>query len=281
MLQFWRPYVAAGSNILPIHYLSHVTHDKQAHEIKKDKFLDFKPQPKVGKALDRYDGTPVGETFEPSQEKFKLIPFGKPVFPGKITWWGINMHKIEETEQGTSFREAVMDARKTKMLLPEYLKSPPCSRYGNNEFVIHFHDLMNSYKESRTDCRIKDAYLKLGGTLRYKREVCYVIIVAMAEDMDKDLKDMPSVHNKPPFIHNGCIDEDGKLINEETPSFAINHIFSDSTWETLAFGFYSPDPHMRLPIEQCTEVKVEHNARICISTQPPAKYEKFVCPNEL
>ena len=284
----WQPYVTAGSNILPIHYLSHVTHDKQAEEIKQDEVSVFKAKAKWGKSLGKYDGFPVGETFKPvNEDKFEQIPFGEPVFPGQITWWGISMHEVEATEQGSKFKKAVKDvSEKTEAQyppLPEYLKVPPRSRYGNNEFVIRFHDLMKSFKESRTDCGgDKDVYLKLGGTLRYKHEVCYVIIVAMAEDIsDEYFKELPSVYNKSPFIHNGCIDKDGKIINEETPSFEINHIFSDNTWETLAFGFYFPEPHISLPKRQCTERTINHNTRICISTKPPAKYEKFVCPNEL
>ena len=76
--------------------------------------------------------------------------------------------------------------------------------------------------------------------MHYKHEVCYVIIVAMADNnTNNSLKEMPSVYDEECFIHNGCIDEDGKLINEE-PSFAIKHIYSDSTWETLVLGFYFP-----------------------------------------
>ena len=94
--------------------------------------------------------------------------------------------------------------------MADYLKSEVHSRYGNNEFIVPFHSLMNSYKESRTDCRVKDVYLKLGGTLHYEYEVCYVIIMAMAKDITKkSLKEMPSVYDEECFIHNGCIDKDG------------------------------------------------------------------------
>ena len=279
----WKPHVTAGSNILPIHYLSHVTHNKQAGEIKKAEFLAFKPHPKVGKALGRYDGTPVGETFKPSDEdKFEQIHFREPVYPGQITWWGINMHRMQEIGQGTAFNEALKKGGRY-FEVADYLKSEAHSRYGNNEFIVPFHDLMNSYKESRTDCMVKDVYLKLGGTLRYKHEVCYVIIVAMADDNTiKSLKEMPSVYDEECFLHNGCIDEDGKLINEETPSFAIKHIFSESTWETLVFGFYFPKHSylsLQCPKGFCEEKKIGHT--YCISKKPPPGGGKFVCPNYL
>ena len=278
---YWKRHVAAGSNILPILYLSHVTHNIPADKIKEGKFLTFKPNEKLGKQL-IFDGSPLGETFKAvNEDKFDRIPFGSPVFPGRITWWGISMHESQETDQGKALKEAT----RNYFNLADYLKSPVHSRYGNNEFIVPFHDLMNRYKKSRTDCGVKDVYLKLGGTLRYKLEVCYVIIVAMTEDItdDEDLKEMPSVHNKPPFIHNGCIDENGKLIDEETtPGFAINHIFSNTIWETLAFGFYFPRHshlHLKCPKDLCKIEDISHT--YCTSTKPPPGGGKWVCPNDL
>ena len=276
---YWQPHVAAGSNILPINYLSHVTHNQQADNIEGDKFFIFKPKTKVGKHL-VFDGSPLGETFKAvNEDRFDRIPFGCPVFPGQITWWGVSMHKSQETDQGKALKEAT----RTFFNLADYLTSPVCSRYGNNEFIVPFHDVMSRYKISRTDCGVKNVYLKLGGTLRYKLEVCYVIIVAMEEDItdDEELKELPSVHNKPPFIHNGCIDEDGKVINEEKPSFEISHIFSNTIWDTLAFGFYFPR-HSRLslkcPKDFCKITEIEHE--FCTSTKPPRGGGKWVCPNK-
>ena len=214
MSLLWQSHVAAGSNILLIRYLSHVTHNLEADKIKKAEFLASKPHPKVGKQVGKYDGTPVSETYKPFQKDlFEKIYSEDPVFPGQLTWWGINMHWRQEVgHHGKAFNEAL--ERSSKMEVADYLKSEACSRYGNNEFIVPFHDLIKSYKESQTDCGVKDVYLKLGGTLRYKLEVYYVIIVAMAEEItdDEELKEMPSVHNKPPFVHNSCIDEDGKVI---------------------------------------------------------------------
>ena len=72
MIQPWQRIVRANANILPIKYLSHVTHDNEAGNI------DFHTLKKVGKAPGRYGGSPVGETFvvtdyNPSTKQFLLI----------------------------------------------------------------------------------------------------------------------------------------------------------------------------------------------------------------
>ena len=74
MIQPWQQrIVRANANILPIKYLSHVTHDNEAGNI------DFHTLKKVGKALGRYDGSPVvGKAFvvigyNPSTKQFLLI----------------------------------------------------------------------------------------------------------------------------------------------------------------------------------------------------------------
>ena len=84
---------------------------------------------------------------------------------------------MQETGQGIAINEELKRGRVFSEMA-DYLKSEAHSRYGNNEFIVPFHGLMNSCKESRTDCRVKDVYLKLGGTLHYEYEVCYVIIMA-------------------------------------------------------------------------------------------------------
>jgi len=277
----WKPHVTAGSNAFPIQYLSHVTHDKEADEIKKDQSLAFKPKTKVGKLLGKFDGlAPVGETFKPYQDKFEQITHEHAVFPGQITWWGLNTQRLEE---GILFKDA-LDKVVHFEEVATYLKSPADSRYGNNAFTVFFPDLMESYKDSRSDCEVKEVYLKLGGTLRYKHEVCYVIIVVMEDDITEleYFQELPSVYNEPRFIHNNCIDEEGKVLNEETPSFRINHISSNSTWETLAFGFYFPkDSQLSLQCSKdlCTEEKISHT--FCTSTKPPPGGGKWVCPNDL
>ena len=291
VVQPWKDAVRAKANILPITYLSHITHNEQAAAIKRNdgKFV-FIPKAKVGKALGRYDGSPVGETFKATRGTFTEIPFGSPVFPGRISWWGISSTNCHETE----FQALVDESKRTMPRLVEanYLKDVPESRYGNNKFIVSLPNLMKIYKQSRTDCKDKEVCLKNAGTLRYKYEICYVIMVAMEGDID-DI--FPSIYGEPRFKHNGLIDNNGKLSGSSIPDLKIKHPFTCSwfdymklwekySWEILVFALYFPDdPQMVLecPREHCREKEIKHSSP-CLSKQPTYPGSRhWVCPNEL
>ncbi len=160
---------------------------------------------------------------------------------------------------------------------------PPESTYGNKGFVVPFHDLINCYKTSRSDCTVKSVYHKKGGTLRYTSEVCYVIMVIMEEDnQDGYFSTLPSMFEEPCFEHNGCIDREGKIVNNETPYFRIKHPFSSwDCWESLAFAFVfliQDQLPLQCPKQFCEEVEVNH-VRRCTSTQPHPRTKEWVCPN--
>ena len=284
----WQGIVEANANILPITSLSHITHNRQAAAIRgNDGNLVFIPQAKVGKALGRYDGSPVGETFKATgQGTFMRIPPDHPVFPGQISWWGISSTNWHETELGHNFRARLVESKAIIPNLEEvnYLKGVPDSRYGNHEFTVSLPDLMNSYKQSRTDCKGKEVCLKKAGTLRYKYEICYVIMVAMEGDVDSIF---PSMFGEPCFKQNGLIDINGKLINSSIiPGFQISHPFTRCTnpwdnysWETLAFGLYFPNNPLVVLNGCCREMEIGHS--FCTSTKPcPGSYD-WVCPNKL
>ena len=81
MVQEWQDTIEVNENILPITSLSHITHNKQEKLIGGyGGIFVFKPKTKFGKALVKYDGTPVGETFEATgQSTFRHIPYRSPV----------------------------------------------------------------------------------------------------------------------------------------------------------------------------------------------------------
>jgi len=303
VVQAWQEPVETNTNILPITSLSHVTHNREAIEIRKnDEKLVFKPKAKVGKAIDKYDGSPVGKTFKPTgyrnpltkQDMFTRILPDQPVFPGQISWWGISSNWAQ-TDCGATFRTTLDNSIKyTSLFEANYLKCVPHSRYGNKEFICSFQYLMTYYKQSRNDCVNKKVVLKRAGTLRYRYEICYVIMAAMEGDVDGTY---PSMFVEPRFKHNNLIDENGKLISCSTPpGFQINHPFSgyhdlvtnswvNYSWETLAFGFYFPDNFqmaLELPRHLCREEGIPHSTRICTSKQPTGGYgSPWVCPNDL
>ena len=296
LIKPWERIVAANANILPINSLSHITHDVEATAISQTSLVI--PRIKTGKDLGRYDGSPVGETFKmtnynPSEQwdTFTRIPPDSPVLPGRISWWGISSTNCHETELGRQFRVGLVESKKTMPGLVEasYLRDvhESDSRYGNREFTVSFPNLLKHYKQSRNNCEDKEVCLRNAGTLRYKYEICHVIMTAMEGDVAD--QDFPSMYDEPRFQHNGLIDTNGKLIDSSiTPGFQIRHPFTHSTkayvsysWETLVFALYFPDSPQSVlvcPKEDCKEKKIKHS--FCIKTKPVYP-RKWVCPNEV
>ncbi len=137
---------------------------------------------------------------------------------------------------------------------------------------------MESYKQSRTDCEVKDIYLSKAGTLRYRCEICYVVMVAMFDDLYA-VRDMPGLGA---FECNSCTD---KLVTnvQGDPFFRIKHPFSpikdemriirSLSWENLVLAFYFPRPEQifRCPIERVSiKQDVVHNPKDCLT--------KWDCP---
>ena len=282
---------------LPILSLSHITHNQQAWLIRQsDSFFTFAPRQKVGKSLGKYDGSSVGKTFKKlDSDGYVEIPCSTSVFPGYLSWWGISCRELYETDPaGRKFREALDEIKYSNYYVYEadYLKSPPCSRYGNREFIFSLKDLMESYKQSRKDCKNKDVYLRKAGTLRYRCEVCYVVMVVMLKDLNDDpIQAMPSIFDEPRFEHNGCINPDGRLLNDRPPCFKMKHPFAtfhneSHSWESLAFAFYfsKQDQQLQCSKKYGREEEVEHPQGICTSKQPqpqsfPGQYSPWLCPN--
>ncbi len=275
---------------LPITHLSHITHNKEASLIRMDAFCyTFQSRQKIGKDLER-DGSPIGETFRKiGEDRYTRIPKPQPVFPGYISWWGMSF-KNWYREPGENFQTVIKRIRsylgERSVFEVNYLANPPASRYGNREFIFSFHDLIDSYKQSRTDCQIKDVYLRKAGTLRYRYEVCYMVMVVMLKDLNNDaIRDMPSMYNEPRFGHNGCINADGKLVKDGPLSFNIKRPFSwikdqqgSVSWESMVFAFYFEKHDQFLSCVKPTgkEDNVHHDIDRCTSKQPP---EPLTCPN--
>jgi len=289
----WLGAVTDRSNTLPILSLVHVTHNKEADQIRSGDVNSFLPRQKLGKTKHVQTRTVlhIGETYKQivgERYQYQRVVPGGPLIPGCcLSWWSISTHHLQENDVGRKFRKLLCDAQsKCPYKLSEvgYLKMAPESTYGNKGFVIPFHDLINCYRTSRTDCQRKHVYLKKGGTLRYKREVCYVIMVVMEEDNQAGYFSMlPSMFDEPCFEHNGCINREGKVVSDKTPYFNISHPFSElDCWESLAFAFVflsQKQLPLQCPKELCKELEVSHER--CTSTQPHPQTNEWVCPNRL
>ncbi len=215
----WQGAVRDRSNTLPILSLLHVTHNKEADQIRSGDVSIFKPRQKLGKTKTVIDRSVlhVGETYRKIASvgyQYQRVVLGGSLIPVRLSWWSISTYNLQENNVIRECRKSLCDAKTECSYLKEagYLKMPPESTYGNKGFVLPLHDLINCYKTSRSDCTVKSVYLKKGGTLRYTREVCYVIMVIMEEDnRDGYFSTLPCMIEEPCFEHNGCIDREGKI----------------------------------------------------------------------
>ena len=247
--------------VIPMSNLMHVTHNAEAQQItsvENNIMFNFQAAPKLGKVLGAYDGRPCGESFKsnPDHTSFAYISPDKAVFPGSYSWWSI----YSATDD---------------------------SRYGNNAFVCDFLHLLTSYATSR-QVDLRKICIRKGGTLRYKQEICYVLIICHEADGDLigggfgALELMP---NK--FQTNGLIDGCGRICNiSATPTF-LQQQYSDGSHEIAAVAFYFPteNAHLSVPVYYNTPYQpaVHHVIphTYCIKKHPPRRFAPFVCPNEL
>ena len=231
---------------IPIFRLSHVTHDAEAQAICTAGFT-FIPRPKYGKS------GRAGETykFTGDDDNYEEIRDSDRVFPGYLSWWGIDVKRwYIEYEEGAKLRDSILEERDNGRYVPTYLAYPPESQYGNRAFSTSLSQILQDYSTARqgqTPC------LKVGGTLRYRNEICYVIVVCTEEDN----LEMPAVNaDYPQFQPNGLVDQNGVVIDyQKTPNFNATSIIKSAkdgkdrygknkykyfSWEQLAFAFYFP-----------------------------------------
>ena len=271
---------ASERTAIPIYTLSHVTHSDQALQIKsKDEqqhtVYTFIPKPKCGK---QYDSTAYRSYKKVDEDKFQNIKHDEQVIEGNLSWWGVDTHSWYNSldDRGKAFGDAVATLRsdQNRVFVSPFMSNPPESPYGDRGFVVRFKDLLNSYKESRTDivnAEDRALFLRIGGTLRYRNEICYVVIVCTKHD--NELEHYPSLDTRRDiFDHNGLLHHSGKIkkkffASEETIDFKIRYaikcvpIRQYFSYEAPAFAFYYPKEGTSLECRRSTSIVTEDEMR--------------------
>jgi len=131
---------------------------------------------------------------------------------------------------------------------------------------VSFYDLLKSYANSR-QCSMSKIHLKIGGTLRYRYEVCYVTIICTEDDLETFSKFKDFKHQ----------DQDGGVIDHRAvPTFSPQYVISyysgtrkSVSWEGIAFALYFPngDQTLSCPTAVVEEREIKHE--FCTSKQPP------------
>ena len=282
--------------------LCHVTHNKEFKEIRSDDcgVVEYvlKPRQKFGKAGYVYDGAPIGESYvicEPSDDPpnhetlYQYISKDEEVLPGYYIWWSIDPSCIS--------KRPYSEMRQTKMnQVYGYYTSEPFhslmkSRYGNCKIISNTVQLIQCY-QTAYGSPLPRIEFRCGGTLRYRNEICYVVIVcAVHPDSEHSLSNFPVMNLE---VQYGLNEE---VVSVETPQLRIcngisgvyyHHVDLENksySWDTYAFALHFPNETFTLKLPKGDKIfdeKITHD-KPCLKGKPdPSKCsKKFVCPNDL
>ena len=257
---------------IPITHLSHCTHESTADMIKGEEAGMCKFKTKEKKP--RGDGS---SCLCDINDVHPEISFN--IIPGYLSWWGLSVKNwYENDNRGRRIKRAVEELHRKKVYVPNYLQSVPCSIYGDRSFTYDFNQLIEHYKTSRDDCNDdneKKVHFKKAGTLRYRHEICYVILVCTAKDLQEaSIKDMPTAKELDKenievetgselpqdridkgmenyFQPNGYVTRMDCFISEY-PIRAIYPGYHFYSWDNLNFAFYFPNEGQKLSCDQVT-----------------------------
>ena len=271
---------------IPITHIRHCTHKPIADKIKGEdggcifKTKEKKPQGNGSSYI--YD---INEDNQQPPQKIS-----GNVIPGYLSWWGLSVKSwYENYDQGRRIMTAVEELDRKKVYVPDYLQAEQCSRYGDRSFTYDFNKLIQHYKASRDDCNDdneKKVLFKKAGTLRYRYEISYVILVCTAKDLQEpSIKDMPIAkeldQENIEFGTGSGLPQDridkgmenyfqpnGYVIrmdcfNSEYPIRAIypgHHFYS---WDELSFAFYFPNEDQKLSCDQVEPEEIKHEIKAC------------------
>lgn len=268
-----------------IESLRHVTHKKEFKEIckKNRSSYTFEPKKKKGKSgYKKFDGSPMGHSFiacdtsgTPSKEsRYRYVKPDEALLPGYFSWWSVSIN-----------------LKRIPKCTPNHMASTPfsrphCSPYGS----IAIHGCLEWALQSYQDSLPKDPSinklpkieLRNGGTLRYKFEVCHVIIVCAANEKMLPYKKYQIWREGNDKVH---FDEcTGKISKVDPIKITIKNgmkIIAGKfySWDQIVFAFHFPDDkyHMKCPKSKFKKKQVKHKK--CVKTRP--KYGEFLCPDEI
>ena len=178
--------------------------------------------------------------YDQTSEKYIKVQEMYLLYDGYYSWWFIELNDQEYNPGPLGNNEFGVIPRKS--FLFEIF-----SMYGTVKLSLKLNDLVKRYAESRSK-HTKNVCYKKGGTLRYTKEVCYVIIVCVDTD-DK-------------LSHLETIDESQSLEIKQPYSFfyqgGLPHGVSVS-WDHYAFALYYPRKEtLELGKKEIDVCSVEH-----------------------
>ena len=182
--------------------------------------------------------------------------------PGKYSWWSVQGPTIQNKpyKQERTNRDLHGYGYSLSEQLP--LEGSPFSRYGTVAFRVDFQTLLQAYINAYNQNGDVEVIFKTGGTLRYQREICKVIIVCAKIDGRDPLSDFPpmAIDLSQPELHITCGITGGyHYLNFNT---LVDRDCFNCSWDNYTFAFHFPTEHdqeLVLDNEHVTPFLVEHN----------------------
>lgn len=200
----------------------------------------------------------------------------EPILPGSYIWWGVSIDEIPEVPG--------------KYTVSPPFKNPHVSPYGNNMIYGSLKDALVAYQESFQPNPLHPRIeLRFGGTLRYKFEVCHVVIVCAVydrEDPPLSLEDYPVWDEGRDKI---TFDPDtNKIERVDDIRIRIRNGIKwradkgcGLSWDQIVFAFHFKDTQYMICKEGFNHREVLHN---CTKTKrifnPKSRKPEWKCPND-
>ena len=124
--------------------------------------------------------------------------------------------------------------------------------------MYNFKDLLKSYANNRR-CEVEKIHLLVGGTLRYKCEIGYVVIICTSDDPEI-VENYQSITQSDVFDSGGLVDENGKIDNlDKDLHFTTRHVNTWFSYETLNFAFYFSSESMEFQCPHVPPTMIKHD----------------------
>ena len=231
----------------PTDRVCHITHSEQAGKIIGNEEVTFLARPKKGRIYDQVVNHSFIYSYKDDDGQLIYQPISAEtdlIYCGCFSWWGF---PIDQT---------ILSAYSQPFSVPSDAFSNQ-SIYGGVGFSVELSYLKDAYKHSR---KATQCYLKVAGTLRYKREICYVVIACT--EGDKRLSEFQDFSLSQAVIERPFVKYNGEWVS----------------WDHYALAFYYPDTQQALTLNpnKVELFQVEHDGQErCLQ-----KFLRKECPDK-
>ena len=264
---------------MTIESLYHVTHQREFNLIFQREHNQFclRSYEKKGKhGYGIFDGRPIGHSFstlhnddEPTEDSqyqyHSPRPEGVPLLPGSYIWWSVGIHQVLDGFQAS-----------------EIFTNGESSTYGSRKISGNFKDVLVAYQECFEN--LSPIELRIGGTLRYRHEVCHVVIVNAAIPDHKDVRNVnyPIWNDADGVQVEICYDQDNKVSHAEASFIVKNGLKRQNcSWDHIVFAFYFPINGHEMVCKKPAfcEAAVAHDRRMCLRSRRD-RGPLVLCPDD-